>query len=490
LNWPVEKKQPVDVLNGLTASVPLTAQEQIAARKARALWCVISAVILQCGLLYYLPTQPESVLRSIAAIGLSLLTGGGALFAPAKRLRGEPGFLLFAVYLACLTSLPSRSNTVVKLLGGDPPAWRPHALYGLTIAGPGAAAWRGGSRTWTVLLLVLAAIFVYRSAYAVRHVNETEFDVFYFHHETYRKFMAGRNPYSPPMPLYVDADTARKIYPPEKLTANSIQTGYQYPPIVFSLGYPSFAISGDFRYTGVAALLLIAFCLTRFSPDRNGWLAAAIVLTNPYMVTVVSLGWPELDISLLLFLFLLCWRRWPAHSAWLFGLFIGSKPTIVVWVPLGLLLAARQFPRWRDRFTWLGKNAVTAIVPILPFVVLWPLREFYESVLYFHALTPFRADSLSIGPFLQNIVPAARWLSVLLGVSVFCTLLGLAVRHGLHKSLPAWVAAYAWAWTGFLLFNQQSFSNYYCLSILGWIAAAVLMCTPQPQADGSKCALT
>ena len=103
-------------------------------------WCVLSAAILQFGLLYYLPTQQSTVYWIMAAVVLSLLTSSWAVFGPAERLHGSPRLLLFVLFVACLTSLPSRSNLIVKLLGGNPPMWLTQALFGLVIVGVSFAA--------------------------------------------------------------------------------------------------------------------------------------------------------------------------------------------------------------------------------------------------------------------------------------------------------------------------------------------------------------
>lgn len=453
----------------------VTLREPIAARKARALWCVISAVVLQCGLLIYLPTQQQSVYWTIAAVVLSLFTGAWAVFAPAERLRGSPRPLLFAVFLACLTSLPSRSKTLIEFLGGAPPEWLLQALFALVLLAIGAIAWRGGRRAKTVLLLLLAAIFVYRARYAVRSVDEKEVDVVYFHHEGYKRFLHGGSPYAGPMPIYADPETARKIYPVEMLRGNSLEAGYTYPPVSFLLGLPSFLITGDFRYTGVAALLLTAFLITRFSPGEDGWLLAAILLTNPYSVLVVSFGWTETGTVLLLCLFLLGWRRWPARSAWLFGLFIASKQTMIVWIPLGLLLLADRFAGRRERLWWLGKCALMGVVPLVAFSLLGSPGELYESMIRYVALYPIRADSISIGTVLARSVPGARWVVPFLGAGLLSLILGCAIWRGLHRVLSMWVIAYALAWTAFLVVNKQALPNYYYFSAVIWCIGAALL---------------
>ncbi len=449
-------------------------------------WCVLSAAILQFGLLYYLPTQQSTVYWTMAAVILSLLTSGWAVFGPAERLRGNPRLLLFVLFVACLTSLPSRSNLIVKLLGGNPPTWLTQALFGLVIVGVSFAAWRGGPRTKAVLLLLLAAVFVYRAQYAVRSISENQFDVIFFHHEGYRHFLNGLDPYAPALPLYIDQETARKIYPPERLTATSILVGYAYPPLTFLLGLPSFALFGDFRFLGVFAVLLVAFLLNRVSPDPDGWLLAAIVLTNPFGIQVVSFGWVETSLVTLLLLFLLCWRRWPKQSAWLFGLFISSKQTMLFWIPLGLVLLFTRFPRWHDRLVWLGKSAVAGLLPLLAFSLIWSPWTIYDSAVVFIALTPLRSDSLSLGTLLLHLFPGALWIVPFFGIGALGLILFLAVRKGLALSTGMWAITYATGWTAFLILNRQAFQNYYFLSILLWLIGSALLGAPEPETETPK----
>ncbi len=458
--------------------------ESLYIRKARVFWCVLSAAILQSGLVCYLPTQQSTVYWTMLAVVLSLLTSGWAVFGPATRLRGNPRLLLSALFMVCLTSLPSRSNLLVSFLGGNPPTWLTQALFGLVIVGISFVAWRGGPRTKTILLLLLGLVFVYRAQYAIRNVSEKQFDVVSFHHEGYRHFLNGVDPYAPPSPLYIDLETARKIYPPERLTANSILTGYPYPPLTFLLGLPFFTLLGDFRYAGVFALLLIAFLLHRVSPDSDGWLTAAITLTNPFGIQVVSFGWIETTLVMLLFLFLLCWRRWPAQSAWLFGLLISSKQTMVFWIPLGLVLLSTRFPRWKNRFVWLGKSVLAALLPILAFSLRWTPQTIFDSTVTFIALTPLRNDSLSIGTLLLYSFPGALWIVPLFGVGALCLILFLAIRKGLPLSLGTWTITYATGWTAFLILNRQAFPNYYFLAILLWLVGSALLGAPeQPETD-------
>ena len=446
-------------------------------------WCVLSAAILQFGLLYYLPTQQSTVYWTMAAVVLSLLTSSWAVFGPAERLRGSPRLLLFVLFVACLTSLPSRSNLIVKLLGGNPPMWLTQALFGLVIVGVSFAAWRGGPRTKAVLLILLAAVFVYRAQYAVRNVSEKEFDVIFFHHEGYRHFLNGVDPYAPPLPLYLDMESARKIYPPERLTANSILVGYAYPPVTFLLGLPFFALLGDFRFVGVFALLLIAFLLNRVSPDPDGWLLAAIILTNPFGIQVVSFGWVETIVVTLLLFFLLCWRRWPAQSAWVFGLFISSKQTMLVWIPLGLVLLFTRFPRWQDRLVWLGKCTAAGLLPLLVFSLIWTPRTIYDSTVVFIAQTPLRNDSLSFGTLVLHSFPGALWIFPFFGLGALGLILFLAIRKGLALSAGMWAITYATGWTAFLILNRQAFQNYYFLAILLWFIGAALLGAPEQETN-------
>jgi hypothetical protein len=277
------------------------------------------------------------------------------------------------------------------------------------------------------------------------------------------------------MPVYVSPEAARLIYPPSLLSGNQLQAGYVYPPVILLMGLPSFLLTGDVRYSGILAILVVAFLCTRFSRSQEGWLLAAIILTNPYTVLVVSLGWVEQGGALLMSLFLFVWQRWPARAGWLFGLVVASKQTMVVWIPFGAWLLFRRFPGWRERWSWIGQVSVTALGPLLAFLYWSSPRDMYNSMVRFFVIYPLRDDSISLGTVLATAAPAMLWAVPVLTLGLWGLVLTLAVRRGLYRILGLWLAACTLAWTAFLIVNKQALPNYYFLSVLLWLIGAALL---------------
>ena len=79
----------------------------------------------------------------------------------------------------------------------------------------------------------------------------------------------------------MDRETAVNAYPPVLRTSNSILVAYAYPPLMLLLGFPAYLLTGDARYTGVLVLLLVAFLLTRWSPDPDGWATGGDNVNQP-----------------------------------------------------------------------------------------------------------------------------------------------------------------------------------------------------------------
>ena len=102
------------------------------------------------------------------------------------------------------------------------------------------------------------------------------------HEEAYNwVLLSWQYPYKPPVPLYMDRETAVNAYPPVLRTSNSILVAYAYPPLMLLLGFPAYLLTGDARYTGVLVLLLVAFLLTRWSPDPDGWATGGDNVNQP-----------------------------------------------------------------------------------------------------------------------------------------------------------------------------------------------------------------
>lgn len=445
--------------------------------RARSLWCLAAAAIIQCALLVYLPTSPYRVSLAIALIGVGLAIGAAMLL-----VRRLPGAGLTAKALVALTALgmtafPWRSRAVRRLVGADPSDWLVWGLAGAVIAIAGYALWRGSPRVKTAALLVLASVFVYRGHYAIQHVDETEFDVIASHHAAYRKLLTGGNPYSPPTPFNISLEEGRKIYPAARIKEGYIDAGYVYPPLLLLTAMPSYLVTHDIRYGILLEILLAAWLLTRLAPGDSGRLAAAVLLTNPFAVEVASLGWTEPAIILLFLCFLWCWRRWPAQAGWLLGGLVSIKQTMVMWAPLAAALLWGRFTAWPERLRWTARAATTAAVPLLAALALWGFEPMFDSTVRLHADMPARGDSLTFIRFAADHPPAWLNLISLAGVAGFLGFLAFGFRRNWTASLPHWVALAALCWTTFFYFNRQAFGNYYYFTICLWLTAAAMLDT-------------
>jgi hypothetical protein len=445
--------------------------------KARSLWCLAAAALMQIGLLVYLPPVPFRVTLAIILIGLALAIGVAVLFVRNLPGAGYTVKALLALTALEMTAFPWRSRLTQRLFGENPADWLVWMLAAVIIGGFVHALWKGSPRIKTAALLLLAAIFAYRCHFGIRHVNEKEFDVIFFHHTAYQKLLMGGNPYSPPTPIYLPLDEARKIYPPTRVREGFVESGYVYPPLSLLLRLPPYLLAHDMRYGPMVELLLAAWLLTRLAPGDTGRLAAAVLLTNPFAIEVVSLGWGEPGIVMLFLAFLWCWRRWPAQAGWLFGWLVSIKQTMVMWAPLAGMLLAGRFLVWPARIRWTAQAIATAGAPLALGLALWGFKPLYDSTVRMHAEMTARSDSLTFARFATALPPAILNLVSLIGVGFFLVFLAIGWKRGWTVSLPHWVALSALSWTAFFYFNRQAFGNYYFFVICLWLTAAVMIDT-------------
>lgn len=445
--------------------------------KARSLWCLVVAAIMQIALLLYLPPVPFRVGLTIALIGLALGIGVAVLL-----MRRLPGAGLTAKALLALTALemtafPWRSRMIQRLLGENPSDWLVWMLAAVIIAGIAAALWKGSPLVKTAALMVLAAVFAFRGHVAIQYVDEKEFDVIFFHHTAYQKLLAGGNPYAPPTPIYIRVEEARKIYPPARVHEGYVESGYVYPPLSLFMALPAYLFTHDVRYSAIVQLLLAAWLLTRLAPGDTGRLAAAALLSNPFTIEVISLGWIEPGAILLCLAFLWCWRRWPAQAGWFFGGLVSFKQTMVMWAPVGGILLVSRFAGWPERLRWAAKATASAAVPLAVGLALWGFEAMYASTVRMHAEMAARSDSITFARFAADLPPAILNLMSLVAIACFFGLLAIGWKRGWTASLPHWTTLAALCWTAFFFFNRQAFGNYYFFVICLWLTASAMLDT-------------
>jgi hypothetical protein len=131
-------------------------------------------------------------------------------------------------------------------------------------------------------------------------------------------------------------------------------------------------------------------------------------------------------------------------------------------VPMALVLPGR-------RGLWVA--AAVLIAMVVPFAFSDP-SAFWRGLVRFHFLQGFRLDSLSLTALAGRLLgPAVQWVS-LAGVVLGALVIAFCARGNIDVPLACTAAAVAW--TAVLIWNKQSFCNYWWLAsgLLGVAAAA------------------
>ena len=311
---------------------------------------------------------------------------------------------------------------------------------------------------------LLLGCFALMAVMALRASPRPGIDVWEFQQAAADVFLRGVNPYSV---TYTDiyGPQASVVYPPELLRDGRV-ISYPYPPLTVLAEAPAYAVLGDVRYALVALTLGAAWLLARAAPGNAGELAALLILFQPRTLLVLENSWSE---PIVLFCFALTvyaiarGAHWALSGAAL-GLLAASKQySAYLVVPLALALPLRRT---------LLVAAGVLIGLLAPFAIADP-AGFWHGVVEFHFRMPFRTDSLSLaalgfrifGTAVQPLAPAGP----LLGAG----LLAFFARRNLPLSVAC--AAAAAAWSVVLIWNQQSFCNYWwlCSGLLAAAAAAI-----------------
>ncbi|MFH0901618.1 MAG: hypothetical protein V2A73_13400 [Pseudomonadota bacterium] len=311
--------------------------------------------------------------------------------------------------------------------------------------------------------LYLAAATLFYTALIVT-VASPYIDVWYQMNEAGKALLAGKNPYSSPIPDFYKGQAWYGFDSP----------GFPYPPLVLLNATLARLLGLDVRFLLLACVLLGAM-LARATALRSGWschaadLVGMLYLFVPRQSFVVKYSHSEPISGLLLVaaLFLLVSKRERLGLLFL-GLFLGSKQYLIVVAPLVLL-----FCRSPRRLAWCLAGATA---PWLPFVVLNP-QALWAAAFEVHMQRPARKDALTLSAWLiaRGLSPLARWIPLAAG--------GLAaIVQGLRvgSSVPRLALGIASSLMITLFLSPQAFGNYYLLvtwAVLG-AAATSAPCLP------------
>lgn len=314
--------------------------------------------------------------------------------------------------------------------------------------------------------VLAAALFCYCGVFAI-NLPDPQMDVFHWQQHTSEALLDRHNPYelrlTPhyPVPQY---------YAPGTLGGDGRLTcALPYPPLSLLMVLPSFMLTGDIRYAQLAAIALSAVLMTLARPGRIAGLAAMLFLLTPRALFVLWNGWTEplmvLNFSLVMF----CACRWRKGLPWALGLFLITKQTAVLAVPLAFLLV--EGPKRRRQLFWMAvKAGVVVIVINLPFVI-WNFHEFVRAVVLLRVVPPFRTDALTYLVWIYSLtgkIPPT-WIGGIVGLVVIAIVLWKAPRTPAGFAMGVTLVT-----TLFFAFSKQAFANYYYFTIATacWAIAA------------------
>ncbi|HKU20591.1 MAG TPA: glycosyltransferase 87 family protein [Terriglobales bacterium] len=317
--------------------------------------------------------------------------------------------------------------------------------------------------------LGLAAIILLHIGLGVatlRWVPPRRVDVYLFQQDAAAALLHGTNPYSiTHQNLY--ARQSSFFYGPGVVKDGRVDFGFQYPPLSLLAILPGYLL-GDLRYTYIAALLLAAALLVRIRFNRMTLIAVALLLLSPVTFYVLSRGWTEP-----LVLLLLCWTclaalRRSRCLAVALGLFFASKQYAVLAVPLAALLLPRF--TWKAYLRLLAAGLLCAAAVTAPFA-LWNFHDFWRDLVTWQLIQPFRPDALSFSVLAARMgLPQISQFVVIIATAAaaFWALTRKA------RMAPAFAGSLALVMLVFFCLNKQAFVNYYFLVSGAMLLVAVM----------------
>jgi hypothetical protein len=368
----------------------------------------------------------------------------------------------------------------------------------LPALGSDARVWRRLQRAaFAGLLLVHLAMGVW----VLRAVPYPFTDVIQFQHDADNALLRGENPYAL---QFVDlSHGTSKLYAPGTQHDGKLDFGFPYPPLSALLTLPAHVLgpkpgpdrpnangeieeqAGDLRYAQLLAITVSAALMALAGRGPVAPAAAALFLLTPRGFYVLSQGWTEPLVVLMLAATVFAACRRSRATPYVLGLFWAVKQYVVLSAPLTLLLipAKSQSPAgglwgWRNAWAviwrWGVKAAALALAVTLPFV-LWGPKHFWWSAVAVQVRQPFRPDALSYAAGLY------AWRGIALPTIIaFLALAGvMALALARTPRTPSgFAAATAVTFAVFFALNKQAFANYYYFVIGALVAAVAASGTP------------
>ena len=395
-------------------------------------------------------------LRWLLIACLALMAG---VFGPPIRrieaFREKPVLIVLAAGLA-LQFIEHLKDSVHSFSGSPAPLVHKLFIAGiaacavLTLAATAGLASSG--KTWFVAVVIVH--FFLGIAYL--HIwGPPAIDVFVAQQDASAALLSGHNPYAMTFPnIYGEGTT---LYGPGLIANGRTVFGFFYPPLSLFLCLPSYLLTGDVRFSHLAATTLSGLLIGFSGRGLLSRLAAVLFLFSPDVFFVVQSSWTEPFLVLLLAIVLFQCKL--NCSPWLtLGLLLASKQYVVLAVPLAAWFLIRERSLRAFSALLLRAGAVTLAIT-LP-LALWNFGAFFWSVVWFQFLQPFRPDALSIPAWLVSLgfpQPPAWPAFVALVVA------GVFLLKRLRPSTAGFAASLAVIFMVFFSLNRQAFLNYYFL---------------------------
>jgi len=397
--------------------------------------------------------------RAIGWLTLALVSCVAAVLGSRRRMQAlgsEPALIVagvaIAVQLIQLATVPP--GMYVQLT--SPRGYVPF-LSGLMMAALLAGA--GYSRSpalGAVRIPLLLAVHFLLGIWMIRATPNPYIDVYFFQRDSLNALLRGVDPYTITFPnIYGDLP----FYGPGVSVGGRLNFGFPYPPLSLLLALPGHLLTGDYRYSQLAAMTLSGGLIAYSRPGPLAAFAATLFLFTPRVFFVLEQGWTEPFVLLALSATVFVAIRAPRLVPFFFGLFLASKQYAFLACPALALLLPRPF-QWKAYAVALGKSVLVVAVITAPFF-FWGIAPFVHSVVTLQFYQPFRAEALSyLVWFARGDQHWPTWVSfVAAAVGA-----ALAVWRG-ARSPSGFAAGVGLTLLGFFAFNKQAFCNYYFLVI-------------------------
>jgi hypothetical protein len=284
-------------------------------------------------------------------------------------------------------------------------------------------------------------------------------DVMVYYDESAEALLGGANPYNM---------TFTNIYYPSTLFYPSGEaTYYPYPPVTFVIGLVG-TVLGDARWMLIGAHLLAGYLLFLTGRARNlafgeSLMVAILFLYLPAGLFIVENGWTEPTVVLALAgsSYLLSRDRYKKF-AWLAGVVLALKQTMVVYLMLLLGFWRKSTPKW------LPFMLVTPALTYGAFFI-WNPRALTDDLVIFHLTSPFRPDGLTIGSWLYREfgLQIPSWVALFpLVLVISLGIYRLSLNGGVSRIYDTGRIALLWCsfatvYLLTLLVSKHAFANYY-----------------------------